>query len=430
MKKVFSVLSFLLVFALSTQAQVVPPTSSGNGSTSSVMPTGNSGAMANQTNNVDLSTGGVSLSIPIYSLGSRNLSTTVSLSYQTPTSSFWYDEYPSSWVGRDWVLNAGGIITKELNPGSVYDTTIFPIYPGEHTGWGMYDISIDLIAKGDEQKPSVYYYNFDGYAGRFIVVQKDGEKVAITIPHSDLKIIPHSSNGQPGEEWSPRGWTIYTPNGTVYNFGGNYVEITDYEIDYSEYYMKNTGDLGELEHHPRPSQGGVNSHPSRFNSVETNTGWYLNKINTPYNNDSITFEYGDPYTSSLNQATIQHLVNYETNKEEIRKYKVLNGEVRNQRRISKILSATGSVEFTETADSLIKTIEVKNKSNELIHKYELNYQRKDDENFLVSLQEKVADCIEKPPYVFEYLDVNGTQISQDTDYPGLDWNGLPGDYKK
>ena len=425
MKKVFSILLLLLTFSSLVHAQVNPPVLSSNGSTSSVMPTGNSGAMANQTNNVDLSTGGVSLSIPIYSLGSRNLSTTVSLSYQTPTSSFWYNEYPSSWVGRDWVLNAGGIITKEINQGSVSNTAIFPIYPWDHSAWGIEDIKTRLFAKGDEHRPDVYYYNFDGYAGKFILVEKDGEKVAVTIPHSDLKIVPREFR-RSNSESDVSAWTIYTPNGTVYNFGGNYVETTDYDIDYSEYYMKNTGYLGALEHHRRPS------YPNRFNSVETNTGWYLNKINTPYNNDSITFEYGNPYSSPLTQATIKHLVNYETNKEEIRKYKVLSGEVRNQRRISKIISLTGSVNFTETADSLIKTIEVKNKSEEIIHNYHLSYQRKDDDHFLVSLQEKVTDCIKKPPYRFEYLDVNGTQINQDPDYPNSisTFDDLPGGLQK
>ncbi len=430
MKKIVILLAFLLAFCSLVQAQVAPPTSSSNGSTSSVMPTGNSGAMANQTNNVDMLTGGVSLSIPIYSLGSRNLSTNVSLSYQTPTSSFWQDEYPSSWVGRDWNLNAGGIITKEINPGAVdRDISIFPLYPEEHTSWGMYEIRNYLFAKGDEHRPNIYYYNFDGYAGKFILVDKgSGEYEAVTIPQSDLKIIPrvfYRSN----YESDISAWTIYTPNGTVYNFGGEYVETTEYDIDYSEFYISSTGSSGNLtEHSYRPSDG--SNYPNRFKSMKTNTGWYLNKVNTPYNNDSIVFEYGGSYSSPINQATIQHLVNYETNKEEIRKYKVLSGEVKNQRQISKIISLTGSVEFEQTIDSLVKTIEVRNKSNELIHKYELNYRRKDNDHFLISLQEKVAECLEKPPYRFEYLDVNGTQLAEDTDYPGLTWDGLSGGLQK
>jgi len=148
-KKIFILLVLLLAFSSLVQAQVNPPISSSNGSTSSVMPIGNSGAMANQTNNVDMSTGGVSLSIPIYSLGRRQLSTNVSLSYQTPTSSFWYDEYPSSWVGRDWVLNAGGVITKEIYPNSISDTSIFPIYPRDRK---HYEAIIVIGRDGKEVK--------------------------------------------------------------------------------------------------------------------------------------------------------------------------------------------------------------------------------------------------------------------------------------
>ena len=404
MKKVFSILTLLLAFLSVVHAQDAPPVSSSNGSTTSIVPTGNSGAMANHTNQVDLSTGGVSLSIPIYSLGSRQLSTNVSLSYQTPTSSFWQNEYPSSWVGRDWTINAGGIITKEINSGAIDDTTIFPVYPRDWDShgryWDMYDIRDYLFTKGDEHRPSIYYYNFDGYAGKFILTYKNGEYVTTTIPQSDLKIVPRVFSRGHGKV-DVSAWTIYTPNGTVYTFGEEHVETTNYEIDYYEFYMENTGYLGEVEHHQRPSSGF--DYPNSFNSVNTNTSWYLNKINTPYSNDSITFKYGDPYSSPLNQATIQHLVNYETNKEEIRKYKVLNGQVKNQRRISKIISAIGSVEFIETTDSLIQTIKVKNKSDQLIHKYELNYQRKDDDHFLVSLQEVITDCIKNPPYRFEYL---------------------------
>lgn len=412
MQKILLLLTLVFSFYSLSQGQnnPPPPVSSANSSTTSVMPIGNSGAMANQTHQVDLSTGGVSLSIPIYNLGGRQLSTSVSLSYQTPTSSFWYNEYPSSWVGRDWVLNAGGVITKEIYPNSISDTTIFPIYPRDR-----YDYWADqLFKEGEEHRPSVYYYNFDGYAGRFIVIHENGEDVAVTIPQSDLKIVPHNfGNNQ-------RAWTIYTPNGTVYTFGGDYVETTNYDIDLYGYYVRNTGYLGSEELHYRP--GG-----QTYNSVSSNTSWYLNKISTPYSNDSIIFEYGEPYSSSLEQATVQHFVDYETGKEDIRKYKVLSGEIRNQRRISKIISLTGSIEFYETEESLIKNIEVKNKYDELIHKYHLNYQRKDDDHFLVSLQEKIIDCIQKPPYRFEYLDINGTQIGQDPDYASyISWDYLPG----
>lgn len=430
MKYIFSLL-VLLTFSTLVRAQVNPPVSSANGSTNSVMPTGNSGAMANQTQQVDLSTGGVSLSIPIYSLGSIQLSTNVSLSYQTPTSSFWENEYPSSWVGRDWVLNAGGVITKEIYPGSISDTSVFPIYPRDcydspRNCWDMQRVRNELFAKGDEHIPNVYYYNFDGYAGKFIVVDKDGEKVAITIPQSDLKIVPHYFNRSQSVS-DVSAWTIYTPNGTVYTFGGDYVETTEYDIDYSEYYMKNTGYLGGLEHHYRPSSG--YNYPNRFNSVRTNTGWYLNKINTPYNNDSITFEYGNPYSSPLSQATIQHLVNYETNREEIRKYKILEGTISNQRKIKKISSLSGSIDFQEGVNA-ISSITVKNKSEEIIHHYKLDYKRKDDDHFLTSVQEIITDCIKKPPYRFEYLDINGTRIYQDPDYPGFTWDGLPGGLQK
>ena len=423
MKKVFSILTLLLAFLSVVHAQDAPPVSSSNGSTTSIVPTGNSGAMANHTNQVDLSTGGVSLSIPIYSLGSRQLSTNVSLSYQTPTSSFWMDEYPSSWVGRDWVLNAGGVITKEINSGAIDDTTIFPVYPGDRD---VFPHTLrTLFRKGDEHRPSVYYYNFDGYAGRFILTWQNGRYEAITIPQSDLKIVPQGSTD------NPRAWTVYTPDGTVYNFGGEYVETTDYDIEYYEFNVGTDRDnFEDFNLYYRPHRG--NLYPYHFDSVVTNTSWYLNKINTPYSNDSIIFEYGEPYSSPLNQATIQHLVNYETDREEIRKYKVLSGKVKNQRRISKIISLTGSIEFDETADSLINKIEVKNKYNELIHKYHLNYQRKDDDHFLVSLQEKVIDCIEKPPYRFEYIDVNGTSLGTDPDYVYhlATFNGLPGGLQK
>lgn len=401
MKKVFSVLSILLVFSLSAQAQVVPPVSSGNGSTSSVMPTGNSGAMANQTNNVDLSTGGVSLSIPIYSLGGRQLSTSVSLSYQTPSTPFWSDQFPSSWVGRDWALNAGGVIVREYKSewsiDSVRGTQQYAkveayLYSLIHSPYNESNSHVHY-----ERSPDIYFYNFDGYTGRFVINRENNETVVRTIPHSDLKIIP------PNRIDDEQGiWTVYTPNGTVYTFGGEYVEMTsnsekryDYNVGVDQY--------GDEELTFRREQPWTRD-------VEVATSWYLNKINTPYQEDSIVFEYGDPYSTPFQQSTIQNLVNYETDKEEVRKYYIFEGEVKNQRRISNISSATGNVKFTER-DTLIRTIEVKNKTNELIHKYELNYQRKDKYQFLVSCQEVISDCIKKPPYTFEYIS------GSDPDYP-------------
>lgn len=66
-------------------------------------------------------TGRPEIGVPIYTLKVRDFSLPVSLSYDT--GGVLINSLPS-WVGQNWTLNAGGVITRTVQ--GRYDELVFP----------------------------------------------------------------------------------------------------------------------------------------------------------------------------------------------------------------------------------------------------------------------------------------------------------------
>ncbi len=221
---------------------------------------------------VSLYTGLANITIPIYELKGTAVSVPVSLSYHP--SGIRVDE-ESSWVGLGWTLNAGGVITRSVagvnddDPNYGYLNTVgFPDELVDNTNitgqnatlYGTYLYESTLNQHDPE--PDVYYYNFNGYSGKFVF---DVTKTPQTIPSSNLRIEvnPH--------ETPLTNFTIVTPDGARYKFGGTgYIEQSRPEYaKYSDQYTY----LSQTKLH------------QKYNSA-----WYLAEIKSP-TGEIVSFTY-------------------------------------------------------------------------------------------------------------------------------------------
>lgn len=169
---------------------------------------------------VTMYTGVPNISIPIYELKGRSISVPISLSYNG--GGVKVEEVPS-WVGLGWALNAGGLITRSVRGiedensvgGFFYTSKYMPeasnfdFMNDQHYEW------LEDIAYGErELTPDLFMFNFNGYSGKFYFDSNDQIHL---VSHQDIKIISpevtefNSSNSI---------WTILTPDGTKYEFGG------------------------------------------------------------------------------------------------------------------------------------------------------------------------------------------------------------------
>lgn len=248
---------------------------------------------------ITMYTGVPNISIPLYELKSYNLSLPISLSYHA--SGHKVEDVPS-WVGLGWSLNAGGVITrsvrgmKDEDPlgGYFYANDYMP-EPSEfdinnndtHYQW------LEDIAYGKKELvPDLFMFNFNGYSGKFYF---DREDEIHLVSHQDIKILapPVKNLGSADNEW-----TIITPDGVEYRFGGaNATEVTTSLAPY---------------------EGGETSFTS---------SWYLTRITAP-SGDYFNFSYqptemtykmmlsetdyiGTPQISTTTSQSIQSVFGFE-----------------------------------------------------------------------------------------------------------------------
>jgi hypothetical protein len=217
-------------------------------------------------------TGAVNVSLPLFSLQSKQLSVPVSLGY---TSQGCKVDEIASWVGDGWALMAGGLISRTLynkadeRQGVGYwqigDSMPDPnINRAAFGGWHPPDSIKRIMADGFwDTQPDVFSYNFLGYSGKFFIAP-NGEVQGM--PVTDLK-IEYDPQPNPNMNW----FRITSPDGTVFSF-----EDTEVTSSFSECYSAGS---------PTPS-----SH------VYTSS-WYLSQVITADRQDTITFDYsGDVIT--------------------------------------------------------------------------------------------------------------------------------------
>lgn len=221
---------------------------------------------------VNESSGRIATTIPVYNYEVGRLSVPVMLNY---TGNGVKVSQQSNWVGTNWNLSAGGVITRIVNylpdekantrvfkeeieaMGSQFNPANYPPYPT-----GNSDIEADIFS-----------FNFAGYSGQFYLDKNKQPKLISN--NSEIKIA--FQNGvQPTDN---NVIVITTPDGVRYYFGGEDAS----EISGSFVRQKRNGQ----QLIPAPSV-----EPGQIPSTDTKavTAFYLFKIENNYN-DVILFEY-------------------------------------------------------------------------------------------------------------------------------------------
>jgi hypothetical protein len=286
----------LLVVCLSVNAQVIPPSSEPK----IIPPSPNASAFAKYGNiPVSTYTGVPNISLPIYEIRVRDITVPISLSYHASGIKVG-DE--ASRVGLGWVLNAGGVISRNIinrddlqelpdaflstmnsapaipqgpnfppaslvQGGQLYGNSkwvdlgplIYKYYSTQSPQSGIpteLDITqylqvtgIDPLFKPNDFEPDQFTYNFQGYSGKF-VLNKSRDVILEKQEKIRIRINPLSTNGPT--------WEITTPDGFIYKF-------LDFE------YIRDDNTLGYLQR----------------------TAWYLTEIISPQN-EHVTFYYTAP----------------------------------------------------------------------------------------------------------------------------------------
>lgn len=293
--------------------------------------------------NVDMSTGRLSVQVPIATVGPQEIPIPVALSYTTGGVKL---RDVASWVGLGWNLSAGGKITRvkqkyaDRLDGSMIsflDSTTWTCKVGDKKG------NFDDRVKNEDTQPDLFSFEIPGKSGLFVL---DPWGNASTIPYQNVQIN--------------------------YDKTTNFFEIIDDAGN--RYYFENS----EITH--------MFMEPSSFNDKLNGmyaTTWNLTSISN-IKGEFVNFEYKnlDPttpykYTSYAKSLTIDS--NNVVDSITTAKYDIITSPLY----LSKISWSTGSVEFSSSTGRLdipkaaYKLDAIKlyggNEGNKLIKTYKFEY---------------------------------------------------------
>lgn len=201
---------------------------------------------------IGIASGTVQQRVDLVTLGSSKLNVPVYLTYAS--NGVKVDEIASR-VGMSWNLQAGGVITRTVygDPDELR-SRVGPINYTVHNR-AFVNVMESLVhvnggLSAVDGEPDVFTFSFQGYSGRFIL---DSSLQPVLLTHNGLDIVRNSATS----------FTIRTPDGITYRFGGT----------------------GAVESVVKTSSGCGKT----FNS-NVNTAFYLREIAHP-NGDVITFSY-------------------------------------------------------------------------------------------------------------------------------------------
>jgi hypothetical protein len=302
-------------FPLDSIAQVSNDFTGSSGKTAIVSP----GSLQEVNNNVNLSLGSITPTIPIVQIKSGSLTTSVSL-VNTGCGGIRVNEYASR-VGLGWEISAGGYIKRTirgkkddmyfsqgnnnrgwLDPlsGSYPNDVLLNSVTGQNYGAAInkdYECWVGSTTVNDinparqrhyynsihqntftgeyDTEPDIFEFNFSGISGSFVF---DGEGKPVLIPYQNIEILPvMSSNGITG-------WTCTTSDGIKYLFN---ISPEKTQI------VSNTG----IEDDPLTNYIDESKIETEYNST-----WYLSRIDSPFG-DFIKFTY---YVEQQGYLTFQY----------------------------------------------------------------------------------------------------------------------------
>lgn len=267
-RKFLSVLSILLLFILRAQAQtntdLYIDIAKSEFQAKQVIPPSPTAASLGQYGNVPVSlfTGTPNISIPLYELKGNILSLPITLTYNA--SGFKAGDL-ANWTGSGWSLDAGGVISRSVlgNPDnqSNYFNSTNPAPPNSSAIVDYYTYIKNLQSGVYENQPDVYYYNFAGHTGKFVL-------------RPDQSVVKKK-----------RDMMKITANNIQLTGGGSFTIVDDHGIIYTFSDVENSLTI------PNDVPGG--GMPYNYPSA-----WFLTKIQSADNEEEIDFNY---YTTTNSQ---------------------------------------------------------------------------------------------------------------------------------
>lgn len=268
---------------------------------------------------VGMYTGVPNISLPLYTITSKEIEVPISLSYHA--SGIQVDQI-ASWVGLGWSLNAGGMISKiprgiPDDEGNGYLAYNVPELSELVFDQAFYE---DAATGKRDTESDIYHYNFNGYSGKFFFDRDKNIQLIEAVP---LKIsyVPSS----PGVSSK---FIITTEKGIEYEFGDT----------------ERTQSISATAT-PGSGQDYVSSwHLSKIvarNKIDTITFSY--STGSPFDNNQYGYEEstGDDISISSCTATIQPNVHAG--------YGVLSSQqmtTQNPERLTEIIFPNGKIVFT------------------------------------------------------------------------------------
>jgi hypothetical protein len=196
---------------------------------------------------IGFQTGSLNIQVPLFSLEGGQVP--VLLDYST--GGIKVDQVASR-AGMGWVLQAGGVIMRNVNgrPDEL-STRVFPNTAVLNDD--LFDMLQELTSPSvfKDTEPDDFVYNFNGYRGKFVL---DDDGLPLLIPHTNLKV-----------QFGGSSIVITAPDGGIYRFSA--VERTaTFSVTYGD--------------------------PNETAGMLTPTAWYLSEIELP-NKELISFTYTD-----------------------------------------------------------------------------------------------------------------------------------------
>jgi hypothetical protein len=243
-------------------------------------------------------TGVPNISIPIYTIKSGDITLPITLDYHASGIKVAQE---ASWVGLGWALNAGGVITRTVcgfDDFGTYPVGFYYKEPLKNVGpdnsfdptnaMDSYNYYRDIEIGESDGEPDIFYFNFNGYAGKFYFNKRDNNSLNYAVPicssknDLDIKYFPNTQT-----------WVVIDGKGYKYYFGTK--ELTkSYSAGTTSQF-----DNPDLFYPPRsskePTAGIVSS-------------WYLDKIESP-TGDVVTFKYDTKIYSVMSQIQFHENIN-------------------------------------------------------------------------------------------------------------------------
>lgn len=249
---------------------------------------------------VDESSGRVSPSIPIHTYKAGNLELNMSLMYSGNGVKV---EQKPTWTGINWLLNAGGVITRvvkdlpdETNKPRVFYTeseldnmAIYTNQTGAHITINDLDSDVksNLVnnyvgnLNSYDTEVDIFNYSFNGHNGSFYLKEiSEGVFEARLLKYDEELKIELLGNFT---EYGTYSFKITTPNGNIYHFGGDT--------------LTNPGNIETVNTIATEESQTIERGASFLNQgVRAKTAYYLTKIENNFG-DKIYLEYTTDPTS-------------------------------------------------------------------------------------------------------------------------------------